>query len=205
MPLKSLNINEWEKRADRHGLQSVMSTRWTLQQCKNATKKLKTNIFSLLPDLKNKRVLDIGCGIGRFTIDLADKASEVYAIDISSSMLTRAKKNLESRGVKIFKEPAHKLHFSDRFFNLTFEVTVLQHILDEDIFRQTLQEIKRVTNPEGMVLLCGEMAERDKVVSPFTVIRSLETYSQAMKPWKLIKVKNHRCITDRYKIMLWSL
>jgi 2-polyprenyl-3-methyl-5-hydroxy-6-metoxy-1,4-benzoquinol methylase len=47
-----------------------MSTRWTPQQCKTATEELKTDIFSFLPDLNDKRVLDVGCGIGRFTDDL---------------------------------------------------------------------------------------------------------------------------------------
>jgi ubiquinone/menaquinone biosynthesis C-methylase UbiE len=120
-------------------------------------------------------------------------------------MLTRARKTLKSKGAKIFKESAHKLHFDDDFFDLSFEVTVLQHIIDENMFKQTLKELKRVTSSSGLIFLCGEMARKDKVVSPYTALRSIDSYSREMKPWKLKKTKNHKCITDNYKLTLWSL
>ncbi len=51
------------------------------------------NFFRLLPTLKNKIVLDIGCGIGDFAAYcISQDAKSVTGIDISSNMIANAKK-----------------------------------------------------------------------------------------------------------------
>ena len=51
------------------------------------------NFFTLLPSLKNKIVLDIGCGIGDFAAYCINQgAKQVTGIDISLNMITNAKK-----------------------------------------------------------------------------------------------------------------
>ena len=51
------------------------------------------NFFTLLPSLQNKIVLDIGCGIGDFAAYCIHQgAKQVTGIDISSNMITHAKK-----------------------------------------------------------------------------------------------------------------
>ena len=51
------------------------------------------NFFTLLPALQNKIVLDIGCGIGDFAAYcIYQGAKQVTGIDISSNMITNAKK-----------------------------------------------------------------------------------------------------------------
>ncbi|MFJ8513453.1 class I SAM-dependent methyltransferase [Lysinibacillus xylanilyticus] len=52
-----------------------------------------TNLFTLIPPLKNKVVLDIGCGMGDFaTYCISQGAKHVTGIDISSNMVANAKK-----------------------------------------------------------------------------------------------------------------
>lgn len=51
------------------------------------------NFFTLIPSLKNKIVLDIGCGIGDFAAYCIHQgAKQVTGIDISSNMISNAKK-----------------------------------------------------------------------------------------------------------------
>ncbi len=51
------------------------------------------NFFSLIPSLKNKVVLDIGCGTGDFAAYcISQGAKHVTGIDISSNMIAHAKK-----------------------------------------------------------------------------------------------------------------
>ena len=51
------------------------------------------NFFALLPALQNKIVLDIGCGVGDFAAYcIGQGAKQVTGIDISSNMITHAKK-----------------------------------------------------------------------------------------------------------------
>ncbi|MEK4425494.1 class I SAM-dependent methyltransferase [Solibacillus sp. FSL K6-1523] len=58
------------------------------------------NFFTLLPTLKNKTVLDIGCGVGDFAAYcISQGAKNVTGIDISSNMITKAKKHHIHQGL----------------------------------------------------------------------------------------------------------
>lgn len=202
--LKLLRLSEWEKRAKRPGFQSVMSTLWTPKECEEETRRLKRALFSFLGNSNNGVVLDVGCGIGRFTGDLAKRAKQVYAIDISPSMLKRAKSAVKSSNVHFFRESASDLPFSDNYFDLIFEATVLQHITDEKIFKNTVQELKRVANSKGSIFLCGNMRPKHRKLSPLTVHRTVDEYKSALEPWKLFKTKKHLVVDYPYLLTLWK-
>ena len=50
-------------------------------------------------DVEDKRVLDLFCGIGNFTLPLARRAREVVGIEGSETLVTRARKNAEINGL----------------------------------------------------------------------------------------------------------
>lgn len=53
----------------------------------------KPALFSLLPDLKGKQILDLGCGYGENCMEFVKMgASKVVGVDISKKMLEVAKK-----------------------------------------------------------------------------------------------------------------
>ncbi len=61
----------------------------------------KPTMFSLLPDLTGKRVLDLGCGTGEHLIHYLDLGAEqVIGLDLSQAMLNQAKENFAKKGVK---------------------------------------------------------------------------------------------------------
>ncbi|MBI4035257.1 MAG: class I SAM-dependent methyltransferase [Candidatus Chisholmbacteria bacterium] len=153
-------LQEWEKRARRPGNLSVMSTRWTEAEADAATQGLKLAIFQFLPPLnQSHRILEIGCGIGRFTQDLGQKAGQTYAIDISPTMLARAQNTIATDHTFLLRQPGHHLSFPEASFDLVFEVTVLPHIVSDPLFRQTLTEMTRVTKPSGSIFICDPLAE----------------------------------------------
>ncbi len=72
--------------------------------------------LSLFPLAKNSRILDVGCGIGRHSIELARRGFKVTGLDLSSGMLDVAKTDAIKAGVEVewvhgdatsfrFKEP----------------------------------------------------------------------------------------------------
>ena len=64
------------------------------------------NFFTLLPSLKNKIVLDIGCGIGDFAAYCINQgAKQVTGIDSSLNMITNAKKRHVHEGL-LFEQVA---------------------------------------------------------------------------------------------------
>ncbi len=63
------------------------------------------------------RILDIGCGTGRHSIELARRGYSVIGVDLSDSQLRRAreKARAENLQVRFLKHDARKLHFSNEF------------------------------------------------------------------------------------------
>ena len=50
-------------------------------------------------DVRGKRVLDIGCGSGRYSVELARRGAEVIGVDFSQPMLVLARQAAQAAGV----------------------------------------------------------------------------------------------------------
>ena len=66
---------------------------------------------------KSIRILDIGCGTGRHSIELSKRGYNITGIDLSDSQLTRAREKAEKQGLKIdfLKCDARDLSFNSEF------------------------------------------------------------------------------------------
>jgi ubiquinone/menaquinone biosynthesis C-methylase UbiE len=199
--------DEWNTRAmQRPGLQSVMSNRWRNEQCIAATFALHELILNMLGDINGKNILEIGPGIGRITSKLDSEGAKVTGVDLSHSMLVRAKDMFRSQDQKVLfvQAPAHQLPLPSGIFDIGLEVTVLQHITSDVTFRESVQEMQRTIKPEGLILLCDELSpDSEKDISPFTRLRTIDSYKKVMKGWKLIDCRSMTCVTDPYTFMLW--
>ncbi|HEX2143265.1 MAG TPA: class I SAM-dependent methyltransferase [Glycomyces sp.] len=119
----------------------------------------------LLPRLRpDHRVLDIGCGPGTISADLAALVPDghVTAVDYAPAIVEQAAKEAEQRGQgnMIFAvADIHALEFEDDTFDVVHAHQVLQHV-GEPV--QALSEMRRVTKPGGVV------AVRDSDYRAFT-------------------------------------
>jgi len=119
----------------------------------------------LLPELKaDHTVLDIGCGPGTITADLAQIVSEghVTGVDHVADILTKAAEESEGRGLSnlAFEQAdVHNLQFADDTFDVVHAHQVLQHVGDPV---QALREMRRVAKPGGVI------AVRDSDYAAFT-------------------------------------
>ncbi|MDJ0843338.1 class I SAM-dependent methyltransferase [Crocosphaera sp.] len=66
---------------------------------------------------KKTRILDIGCGTGRHSIELATRGYPVVGIDLSESLLNRAKEKALNKNLPLdfYQYDARKLPFVDEF------------------------------------------------------------------------------------------
>jgi ubiquinone/menaquinone biosynthesis C-methylase UbiE len=108
----------------------------------------------LLPHLApGQRVLDVGCGPGTITADLARRVfpGEVIGIDLSDDVVAAATRDhpasAEAR-VAFTVGDVYSLDFDDGSFDVVFAHQVLQH-LSEPV--TALCEIRRVLRPGGLV------------------------------------------------------
>ncbi|MDE3074396.1 MAG: methyltransferase domain-containing protein [Chloroflexota bacterium] len=100
----------------------------------------------LLPDLRDKRVLDAACGTGRYARLAASAGARVSAIDCSAEMLGQAR---QLQGdIAWTQADVHCLPFPDGCFDLVLYALAAVH---EPAVR--LEELSRVLKPGGALIL----------------------------------------------------
>jgi len=84
-------------------------TKGTVGECDFIEKEIKFD--------KSLRIIDIGCGTGRHSIELTKRGYKVVGIDLSESQLKRAKEKAKSQNLEMEfqKHDARKLPFKDDF------------------------------------------------------------------------------------------
>jgi 2-polyprenyl-3-methyl-5-hydroxy-6-metoxy-1,4-benzoquinol methylase len=84
-------------------------TQGTLGECDFIEKEIHSN--------KELEIIDIGCGTGRHSIELSKRGYSVTGIDLSESLLARAKEKAIKQGLKInfLKHDARNLPFHSQF------------------------------------------------------------------------------------------
>jgi trans-aconitate methyltransferase len=101
---------------------------------------------------KSDSMLDLGCGTGRFTIELAARAPEgkVTGIDPSKEMLIKAAGRVGGfKNIALLRMPAEEMAFKEEF-DLVFSNIVLQWINDQ---QRVLGLIYRSLKPGGRIAL----------------------------------------------------
>ena len=101
--------------------------------------------FHLLGDVREKTVLEYGCGGGKYTVALADRCARVIAFDISPELLALTRKRVEANkceGVQLLLGSAHSLPFPDESIDVIFGMAILHH-LDLEIASRELQRVMR--------------------------------------------------------------
>ncbi len=100
---------------------------------------------------KRDKVLDLGCGNGRFYQFLKDKDINYVGIDSSSRLIEKAKGRYPDVDFRV--ADALSLPFSDNFFDKVFNIAVLHHIPSEEFRLKFLREAKRVLKNKGTLIL----------------------------------------------------
>jgi SAM-dependent methyltransferase len=97
------------------------------------------------------RVVEIGCGIGRLTRVFAARAVHVWAFDISSEMLERARHELgQPANVEWIHGNGTSLRpVADGAASVCFSFVVFQHLPDPAITLGYVREMGRVLRPGG--------------------------------------------------------
>jgi SAM-dependent methyltransferase len=108
-------------------------------------------------------VLDVGCGIGRWSRMLAGRGAEVTGVDLSPTMLGEARRRAAAEGVAprcTFLEGDVVTLDLRRSFPLVLGVTVLQHVVDPDAFEAAVSRLARHVAPGGRLVLLDAAPSR---------------------------------------------
>lgn len=101
------------------------------------------------------RVLDVGCGDGRFLLSLARRGLRVVGVDASAPMLRAAAEHAraEALPLRLVRAEAGALPFADRAFDAVAAVTVLCFTADS---ATALREMARLLKRGGRLVI-GEL------------------------------------------------
>lgn len=112
---------------------------------------MATRLVDALAIEPTHRVLELGCGVARIGRELAPQVGQWYGADISSSIITIARRRTAHLPNVHFQELNRTaLPFGDNAFDRAYSHLVLFHMDKEDLFGY-LQEFARVLAPGGLL------------------------------------------------------
>jgi ubiquinone/menaquinone biosynthesis C-methylase UbiE len=112
----------------------------------------KEAIFALLPDLHGRLVLEVGCGTGNISLELARKGARLVGLDVSGPMLAAAQEKARQRHVPLawIRGEAAALPFPQDQFDGVISILALDFMADR---LRAVGEMVRVLRPGGFLLL----------------------------------------------------
>jgi ubiquinone/menaquinone biosynthesis C-methylase UbiE len=133
----------------------------------------KEALFALLPEIKGRRVLDVGCGTGNISLTLAQQGAHVVGLDASGPMLAKALDKVGRADFSIawVRGEAGRLPFADESFDIVLSILALDFMADRE---SVIQEMVRVLRPGGFLAVA--MLNR---YSLWTLKRVLRTWFRA--------------------------
>ena len=95
---------------------------------------------------KNTYAIDIGCGSGRWTKVMADRAGFIEAVDPSNAIFAADRLLKNVNNIRLTKASINTLPFDDETFDFAMSVGVLHHIPDT---RQAMKDCVKKIKPGG--------------------------------------------------------
>lgn len=148
-------------------------------------------ILSYFDVLNGKKVIDIGCGKGRFLRILKNQFPEsiLYGLDISEKMLAYCPKNVETVCSSVLN-----VKFPDGYFDGVYSVEAIEHAV---LPGNAIKEMIRILKPGGRIIII------DKNVAKLGKLK-LEQWEQWFKPDEIIKLMAKYGVEANYKFLSYG-
>ena len=114
-------------------------------------------MLARMGDVRGKRILDVGAGLGEASVYFALKGAAVTALDLSPKMLgfTRSLAELHGVSVETCLAPAESLAVPECHYDFVYAGDVIHHITDRDRF---YREVARCLKPGGTMFSVDPLA-----------------------------------------------
>lgn len=111
-------------------------------------------IKSMLDNIDNKKIIDLGCGNGNMSKYFANNNAEsILGVDISNNMLNEAKEINNDEKITYLKLPLEDINSINDRFDLAFSSLAFHYIED---FKKLIKDIHSLLNKDGILLFSQE-------------------------------------------------
>ena len=103
-------------------------------------------------DLNDRKVIEVGCGTGRNTVWLAERAASIVGLDFSKAMLARARPRVNDRRVRFIQHDARVTWpLADSSVDVVIAMLILEHV---EHVETVFAEAARVLTVGGECFIC---------------------------------------------------
>ncbi len=148
------------RRRDTGATGTLLSDRYSLfnEAALLHAQSLERDLLALLKrhacaDLREKKILDVGCGNGRHLhqfLDYGAHPRNLFGIDLMAHRVEQARQRYPAIDWQVGS--AHQLPYQDQTFDLVMSFVVFSSILDGTLRQQIASEMWRVLKPGGLIL-----------------------------------------------------
>lgn len=168
----------WNQRAERYGKRAVFHLKHPESTLDEVTRIQRQSIFESLKPLlsgQEKRALDFGCGIGRFSVGLAEAiGGQVLGIDPTLPLIKEAK-TINHPHVRFVHCPDGRAPVGRHSMDVVLVCLVLGG-LRGSLLNRAVSEIRRVLKPGGLLVLVENTS--DLPDAEHWTFRTVEAYQQ---------------------------
>jgi 2-polyprenyl-3-methyl-5-hydroxy-6-metoxy-1,4-benzoquinol methylase len=108
------------------------------------------NYYYAFSYVRDKSVLDAGCGVGYGTVELAKQAKCVVGVDLCRNTVRRAKMRWKSGNLDFVVADCSWLPFRERIFDVVTCFEVIEHLTAQETF---VADIKKILSEGGILIL----------------------------------------------------
>jgi len=124
--------------------------------------KVREQVVDFTNASKGSTILDVATGTGQQAFAFAKRGYDVIGVDLTESMLAIARKQNKAGLVKFEAADATQLRFEENSFDVAC-VSFALHDMPLTIREKVLQEMVRVTQPNGVIVIVDYDLPRDKI------------------------------------------
>ncbi|MFX1255336.1 MAG: class I SAM-dependent methyltransferase [Promethearchaeota archaeon] len=144
-----------------------MTTRKTLEIDKDLIRenfnKYTRKAFQMLPKLHKPRILDIGCGSGVPTLELARLSNgQIIGLDVNQSALDNLNTKIEKLRLTDRVKPVKGSMFELKFQDESFDIVWAEGSISVIGFKRGLKEWRRFLKPNGFLVVHDEQKNMTK-------------------------------------------
>ncbi len=181
-------------------LQSTMASQWNAALYQNSHAfvwEYGRDLLQLLAPQPGEQILDVGCGTGQLTAEIARTGAQVTGVDNSESMIEQARRNFPNLRFELADARSLPFH---REFDAVFSNAALHWVPDADA---AAAGISRALKPCGRFVaeLGGKGNNRAVLEAAFHALADLGVPENARRiPWFFPSIGEYAPVLERHRL-----